>query len=136
MKNYNQVGICGRFGKTPELKKTNGGKNVISASIAVNGYKDNETFWIEIAAWEKVAEIIAKYCVKGTKVTIGGELRTQSWDDSDGKKRTKTYVLVNHVELGEKPSSDGSSGSKSSQTKKEPAKNSFDDDEDNMLKNQ
>lgn len=116
MKNLNVVVLTGRFGRELELKKTQSGKSVLSASIAVNGWKEGETHWIELQAWEKPAEIISQYCSKGSKITVQGELKTSSWETQDGTKRYKTYVLVSSFEfMGEKPKSEGSQNTQNTQ---------------------
>lgn len=91
--------ISGRFGKQPEIKQTNSGKSVISFTLAVNGYKEGDVDWIDCAAWEKTAELIAQYCNKGDKITIKGRLKKQTWEDQNGTSHSKTVVVADHLEF-------------------------------------
>lgn len=94
----NNCSFIGRFGKEPELKRTNSGKAVVTFSLAVNreGKKD-EADWINFTAWEKTAELISKYCHKGDQIGVNGSLQQRSYEDIDGNKRTVHEVRVNRI---------------------------------------
>lgn len=110
-KNLNRVTLIGRLTRDPETKQLPSGKNVTTFSIAVNGYKDDQTYFFNCNAWEKVSDIIAQYCKKGMQVCVDGELRQRSWQDQDGKNRQAVEVKVNDFYFTEKKKpSDGSSG--------------------------
>lgn len=89
----NSINIIGNITKDIELKYTKSGKAVTTVSIAVNeGYGDNQkTHFIEIQAWEKQAENLAKYCGKGSKIAVSGKLIQQTWE-YEGKKQSKVLV--------------------------------------------
>lgn len=96
----NKVIVIGRITKDIELRSTDTGKNIANFNIAVNeGTGDKQrTDFIEIIAWENNAIFISKYFNKGKKILIDGSLRTSSYE-KDGIKRTKTYVLAQHIEF-------------------------------------
>ena len=100
----NYVSMIGRLTKTPEIRQTNTGKNVCTFTLAVNRrYKDaqgNATAdFFTVQAWEKLAELCARYLDKGSKVFISGELRNRSYEAKDGSKRTVTEIIANEVEF-------------------------------------
>ena len=100
----NYVSMIGRLTKTPEIRQTNTGKNVCTFTLAVNRrYKDaqgNATAdFFSVQAWEKLAELCARYLDKGSKVFISGELRNRSYEAKDGSKRTVTEIIANEVEF-------------------------------------
>jgi single-strand DNA-binding protein len=84
------------------------------------GEKVSQTEWHSCQAWGKVADIISKYVKKGHQVYVEGMLRTQSWDDKEGKKQYKTIVEVMSMQMlekaersqGESTYPQGSSGSR------------------------
>ena len=99
------LNVCvakGRMGKKPELKKTINDVPVVDFSIANNRdymNKDGEAVsrvnWIQCRAYKRHAENICKYCDKGSKITVEGEITTDSWEDKDtGELKSRTYILV------------------------------------------
>ena len=92
------IGI-GNITRNLELKYTTTNKAIIETNIAIKrGFTDEKDF-INIQVWGKQAENLAKYCGKGSKIAIDGELRIDSFDGRDGKKVYKTYILVGSVEF-------------------------------------
>ena len=89
----NNVSIIGNITKDIELKYTQNNKAVVTVSIAVNeGYGENQkTYFIDVQAWEKQAENLAKYCGKGSKIAVSGKLIQQTWEH-DGKNQSKVLV--------------------------------------------
>ena len=66
-----------------------------------NGERDADFF--NCVTWRKQAEIVAKYCTKGTQVAVEGRLQTRSYDAQDGTKRYVTEIVVENIEfLGSK----------------------------------
>lgn len=105
MASLNKVQLIGRLGQHPEIKTTPSGKSVLSISMATtetwkdkNGEKKTSTEWHRIVLWEKSAEIIAKYCKKGSLIFIEGTLRTREWE-SDGVKKYVTEILVKEFQF-------------------------------------
>ena len=96
------MNICtfiGRLGRDPDMRYTTNGKAVVSFSLGVNrdGKKD-ETDWINFVAWEKTAEVIAKYCHKGDLLGVTGSLMQRSYE-KDGQKHTVHEVRVNRIDF-------------------------------------
>ena len=96
--------MIGRLTKTPDIRQTNTGKNVCTFTLAVNRrYKgaDGKTTadFFSVQAWEKLAELCARYLDKGSKVFVSGELRNRSYEAKDGSKRTVTEIIANEVEF-------------------------------------
>ena len=99
----NNVTLIGNLGQDPEMKYFESGSKVTKFSLALNSYNKKEekevTDWVNCEAWGKTAELIGEYCKKGHKIAIEGSLKTQSWEDDKGNKRSRTFVLVNRIEF-------------------------------------
>ena len=78
-------------------------KSVLNNAIAIKVDKENSAF-INITAWGRVAEAMAKYFNKGDEILIKGELRSRKSKIGD-KEITIPFVLVNNFEFthGNKP---------------------------------
>ena len=100
---FNNVMLIGRLTRNVELRYTQSGKPCASFSIAVNRpYSTNgqkETDFINIVAWDKLAENVNKYTSKGSLVGIEGRLQTRSFEGSDGKRKLITEVLAKNIQF-------------------------------------
>lgn len=100
----NKVTLIGRLTKDPEVRATNSGNNVATFSLATNRkYKNAEgerlSDFHNIVAWNKLAELIEKYCSKGEMIAITGEIQTRSYEAKDGSKRYITEIIADSVEF-------------------------------------
>ena len=97
----NKVVLIGRFTKDPELRYAAGsGTAVTRFTIAVNRqFKKDEADFINCVAWNKTAETIAQYFIKGRPIAIVGHMQTGSYDAQDGTKRYTTDVAVDSFEF-------------------------------------
>jgi single-strand DNA-binding protein len=100
----NRVTLIGHLGGDPELKYTPGGSAIATFSVATNqSWKDKEgnlkeeVEWHRLVVWNKLAEIVAEYCKKGSQIYADGRLKTRSWTDKDGVKRYTTEVVAQNV---------------------------------------
>ena len=90
----NKVAFTGRLGRDPEMSYTPGGKTVTRFSIAVWQGKDKEAMWLDIVAWEEVAEHVSNDATKGTEVEVQGRLTQDSWEDKTTKQKRKAFKVV------------------------------------------
>ena len=100
----NKVQLIGHLGNDPEIINLESGKTLAKFSIATNesynnaqGEKVENTYWHNIVAWGKTAQIVEKVVSKGKEVAIEGKLTTRSWEDKDGMKRYTTEVVCNEL---------------------------------------
>ncbi len=129
MYDLNKVMLIGRLTRDPEARTTTTGKKVVTISLAMTMSKNPETGeqkteYIDVVAWEGLADIIDKYVTKGTLVYIEGSIQTRSWEGTDAKKNYKTEVLARDMKiLTPKGSATGeyNSGSQSSSTNSAPS---------------
>lgn len=97
----NTVTIMGRIVANPELRHTSTGVAVCSFRIACDRDKQTDggqkCDFVDIAAWRKTAEFVAKYFAKGKPILIQGRLQIREWQDKEGKKRYSTEILADSV---------------------------------------
>jgi single-strand DNA-binding protein len=103
----NTVRLSGNLGQDPEVRYFDNGRAKAEFSIAVNerytekksGEKKQHTEWINIVAWDGIAQVVEKLLRKGMKIRIDGKLRSESWKDSSGATRYKTYILLDEFQI-------------------------------------
>ena len=125
----NSVILIGNLGQDPEMKYFDSGSKVTKFSLAIRGYSKKEeketTDWVSCEAWGKTAELIGEYCKKGHKLAIEGSLKTQKWEDNDGNKKSKTFVLVSRVEFLTSKNSDQTQTTAVESVQQEPEQQQF-----------
>lgn len=102
MASFNQVQFIGRLGKDPELTVTPNGKPVSKFSLAVDQGKDQKPMWLNVTAWEKLAEIVEKYTCKGMQVFVQGKLVMRPYKDKSGVDRQSIDIVANVVQMLDK----------------------------------
>ena len=97
----NKVVLVGRLTKDPELRYAAGSDvAVCKFTVAVNrAFKKDEADFINCVAFNKTAETIANYLVKGRQIAIAGRIQTDSYTAQDGTKRYTTGVVVETFEF-------------------------------------
>lgn len=90
--------LIGRLTKTPELRSTQTGKQVCSFTIATNRINNEECDFINCVVWDKQAENLCKYQVKGSLIGVIGQLRQETYNDTKGNKRTSYVVYCSEIE--------------------------------------
>lgn len=107
MASYNKVILLGNLTRDPEVRVTPGGMSICKFGLAVNrnyttkdGEKREETTFVDIDAFGRQAEVIAKYLGKGRSIFVEGRLRLDQWDDKgSGEKRSKLGVVLENFQF-------------------------------------
>ena len=107
MANLNKVMLIGNLTRDPELRVTPKGTAICTFSLAVNrkfkdesGGEREEVTYVDIEAWGKSGENIAKYCTKGRPLFVEGRLRLDQWEDKTTKeKRSRMKVVCENFQF-------------------------------------
>lgn len=140
----NKVFLIGNLTRDPELSETPNGVSVCRFSIAVNRNYTNsegerETDFFHVTAWRGLGESVARFCKKGNKVAVTGNVQIRNWEDNDGNKHQGVDIIAQDVEfLTPKSSSESDNekwgnrrqGNSDKRQARKPALQSFDDDGD------
>jgi single-strand DNA-binding protein len=118
MASLNKIMLIGNVTRDPELKYTPKGSAVADLGLAVNrtytnqnNEKVEETTFVDVELWGRLAEIAGEYAKKGRSIFIEGRLRMDSWEDkASGQKRSRLKVVGEGLQLlgGNRPG--GASG--------------------------
>ncbi len=101
----NKITLLGNLTKNPELFYSNKGIAIVNTSLAVNNRRTpDKTMFIDLVAFQGVAEIMNQYTHKGSKVLVHGSLDLDKFVDKQGQNRQKHKMIVNEIEfLDSKP---------------------------------
>ena len=94
----------GYLGQDPEANTTTSGKLVVNLSIATTEkWKDDkgnwkeQTEWHRVVVWPPFSDACSKYLHKGSLVDVEGPLRTRTWEDKEGIKRSTTEIVARQI---------------------------------------
>lgn len=143
----NKVILVGNVGQDPETRYMPNGNAVTNLSLATSetwkdkntGEQQERTEWHRVTFYQRLAEIVAEYVKKGSKIYVEGRLQTRSWEQ-DGVKKYATDIIANEMQMLDSRGSSGDSYSPSQSQSAPPPRNetptqqapadmdSFDDD--------
>ena len=117
MANLNKVLLIGRLTRDPESRSTKGGSSVVSFGLAVNrtytkqgsDERVEETCFLDLEAWGRQGETIARYMKKGRQIFVEGRLKFDSWE-KDGQKHSKIRVVVENFQFIDSQGGGGGDG--------------------------
>ncbi len=103
----NKVILIGNLGKDPEIRYFPSGDSVCNVSLATtdtwndkqSGEKKEHTEWHNLVFRKKLAEIVAQYLKKGSKVYVEGAIKSRKWQDKEGKDRYITEIQVTDMQM-------------------------------------
>lgn len=121
----NKVIMIGNLGKDPETRFLPDGKAVTNFSIAIteswkdkaSGEKKENTEWVRIVTFGKLAEICGEYLKKGSSCYVEGKLRTRKWTDKEGVERYTTEVNADTMQMFGRPATSDTKPQASSATR-------------------
>jgi single-strand DNA-binding protein len=107
MPSLNKVLLMGNLTRDPELRVTPKGTPICQFSLAINrkfkmesGESREEVIFVDIEAWGKQGEAIAKYLTKGRPLFVEGRLKLDQWEDKNTKeKRSRMKVVLEQFEF-------------------------------------
>lgn len=92
----NNFFFIGRLTKNPELRYTSSNKAVAQVDLAIANTKDDTTF-VQITLFEKMAENVHKYCEKGDLIGFQGSVKNHNWEDNKGNKHYDYTFMANRM---------------------------------------
>ena len=103
----NVVTLIGNLASEVDLRELGDERKVASFLLAVDRGGDKGADFVRVAVWNKQAEVCARYLGKGKRVAIDGRLRSRSWEEADGKRRSAVEVVANTVQFLSRPEGEG-----------------------------
>ena len=106
MASLNKALLIGNLTRDPELRYVPSSSAVASFTVAMNrvyklqtGEKKEETSFVRVVVWGRLAEVCGEYLKKGSPVFVEGRLQSRSWDGPDGQKRSTLEVIAVNIQF-------------------------------------
>ncbi|PAW67884.1 MAG: single-stranded DNA-binding protein [Opitutia bacterium Tous-C1TDCM] len=107
MPSLNKVLLMGNLTRDPELRVTPKGTSICQFALAINrqfkmesGESREEVIFVDVEAWGKQGETIAKYVTKGRPLYVEGRLKLDQWEDKNTKeKRSRMKVVLEQFQF-------------------------------------
>lgn len=106
---YHKLILLGNIGGDAEMRYTPSGKAVTNFSLAVtkrvgkdaDGKRVEKTTWFRVAVWDKQAEALTPYLLKGQQVLVEGELEDPRIyaDRKSGENKVSLEVTARDIRL-------------------------------------
>ena len=100
MASYNKVIMIGNLTRDPELRALPSGTPVVEFGLAStrryntqNSGQKEQTCFIDVRFYGRLAEILNTYMKKGRPILVEGRLEYASWTSQDGTKRSKHRII-------------------------------------------
>lgn len=89
--------VLGNLSRNPDYKTTSNGTSVCELCVAANGRRPDDVSFIDVTVYGKHAENCRQCLVKGSRVMVEGHIRQDRYEDRNGKKVYKTYIVADEV---------------------------------------
>ena len=106
MASFNKVILMGNLTRDPDVRSTGAtGMKVARLGLAVNerrrdrnGTMQEFPVFVDVDAWDKLAELCGQYLTKGRSILVEGRLQMDSWE-KDGVKHQKLKVRASTIKF-------------------------------------
>ena len=106
MASFNKVILMGNLTRDPDVRVTGAtGMKVARIGLAVNerrrdrnGQSVDYPVFVDVDAWDKLAELCGQYLTKGSSILVEGRLQMDTWE-RDGVKHQKLKVRASTIKF-------------------------------------
>jgi single-strand DNA-binding protein len=96
----NNVTLIGNLATEIDLRDVGEDKKVANFVLAIDRPgPDAGADFVRVAVWNRQAETCAQFLAKGKRVAVDGRLRSRSWEDSEGTRRSAVEVVAHRVQF-------------------------------------
>lgn len=106
MASFNRVILLGNLTRDPEIKYIPSGMAVCDLGLAVNDRVKNaagewveQTTFVDVTLWGRTAEVASEYLSKGSPILVEGRLKLDTWQSTDGQKKSKLRVVCEKMQM-------------------------------------
>ena len=91
---------CGRLTANAEQTTTKKGTSMSKFRLAVNDRRNDDTLFLNVLCFGKMAESLTEHLVKGRLVSVQGKVKVDEYEDKNGNPRNSVCVMADEISLG------------------------------------
>lgn len=91
---------CGRLTKDAEFNTTQKGTSMTKFRMAVNDRRNDDTLYLNVLCFGKMAEALKDHLKKGRLVGVQGKIKIDDYTDKEGNPRNSVCVMADEISLG------------------------------------
>ena len=91
---------CGRLTKDAEISTTQKGTVMAKFRMAVNDRRNEDTLFLNILCFGKMAEALKDHLKRGRLVGVQGKLKIDDYQDKEGNQKSSICVMADEISLG------------------------------------
>lgn len=91
---------CGRLTKDAEHSVTQKGTAMAKFRMAVNDRRNDDTLFLNVLCFGKMAEALKDHLTKGRLVGVQGKIKIDDYQDKEGNTRNSVCVMADEISLG------------------------------------
>jgi single-strand DNA-binding protein len=110
----NRVVLVGRLTRDPELRELPSGQSVCNLRVACTGLRreaegeyGERPLFFDVATFGALAENVARYLRKGSRVGLDGRLEWREWETAEQGKRQAVSIVADTVQFLDGPTARG-----------------------------
>ena len=102
--NQNCWNGAGRLTKDADFSETKKGTPMSKFRLAVNDRRNDDTLFVNVLCFGKMAENLNPMLQKGRLVSITGKLKIDDYEDENQQKKSSICIMADEISLGPDPS--------------------------------
>ena len=91
---------CGRLTKDAEFNTTQKGTSMTKFRMAVNDRRNDDTLYLNVLCFGRMAESLRDHLKKGRLVGVQGKIKIDDYTDKEGNPRNSVCVMADEISLG------------------------------------
>ena len=91
---------CGRLTRDADFNVTQKGTSMAKFRMAVNDKRNDDTLYLNVLCFGKMAEALKEHLKKGRLVGVQGKIKIDDYKDKEGKDKMSVCVMADEISLG------------------------------------
>ena len=93
----------GRLTKDADFNVTQKGTSMAKFRMAVNDRRNDDTLYLNVLCFGKMAEALKDHLQRGRLVGVQGKIKIDDYQDKEGNQRNSVCVMADEISLGPNP---------------------------------
>tara|TARA_R110000868_G_scaffold315517_3_gene576404 strand:+ start:2682 stop:3017 length:336 start_codon:yes stop_codon:yes gene_type:complete len=98
--NMNHWNGAGRLTKDADFSETQKGTSMSKFRMAVNDRRSDDTLYLNVLCFGKMAEALKDHLKRGRLVGVQGKIKIDDYQDKEGNPRNSVCCMADEISLG------------------------------------